>query len=171
VSRVADAIERLLRSPALACRPRGSAAGDRGLRILAAGLTTSLDRGSAPHRPSPNSPLMSSISNTWSTTHLGSASSTFMCPACGPDGWIAYLTLTPFSISLSASYFSGCCARGRPGRSRPMITVSAFSIRKAACLASRSAPGAAQPFRSPPRPSRQSRRGSRCKNERSSPCT
>ena len=46
----------------------------------------------------PNSPLMSSISKTWSYGTSASASSTFMWPGMRPaTGWIAYLTVTPFS--------------------------------------------------------------------------
>ena len=50
----------------------------------------------------PNSPLMSSISKTWSYGTSASASSTFMWPGMRPaTGWIAYLTVTPFSVSLA----------------------------------------------------------------------
>ena len=49
----------------------------------------------------PNSPLMSSISNTWSYGTSASASSTFMWPGMRPaTGWIAYLTVTPFCDQL-----------------------------------------------------------------------
>ena len=49
----------------------------------------------------PNSPLMSSISNTWSYGTSASASSTFMWPGMRPaTGWIAYLTVTPLCDEL-----------------------------------------------------------------------
>ena len=55
---------------------------------------------------------MSSISNTWSYGTSASASSTFMWPGMRPaTGWIAYFTVTPFSISLVASSLTACCAR------------------------------------------------------------
>ena len=60
----------------------------------------------------PNSPLMSSISNTWSYGTSASASSTFMWPGMRPaTGWIAYFTVTPLSVSFSASSFTACWAR------------------------------------------------------------
>ena len=87
------------------------AMGDFG-SFLAAGLTTSFAPSTSTTSVCPNSLLMSSISKTWSYGTSASASSTFMWPGMRPaTGWIAYLTVTPRSVSFSASSFSACCAR------------------------------------------------------------
>ncbi len=87
------------------------AIGDLG-SVLAAGLTTSLAPSTSTTSAWPNSLLMSSISKTWSYGTSASASSTFMWPGMRPaTGWIAYFTVTPFSVSSSVSSFRACCAR------------------------------------------------------------